>query len=116
METPNTDLETLARFIALSQQPETALFVTRELPGGSDWTLIAYLEYPAATRDALLQGAQPSPTPLTVANPEWLPEGVDIPTDGEGAVLAEEFYSSPLLTGFALPVRDNGIYLELMTQ
>ena len=116
MTTPNSDLDTLARFITLNQQPETALFETRDLPGGSDWTLIAYLEYPAATRDALLQGAQPSPTPLIVANPDWLPEGVAVPADGQGAVLAEEFYSSPLLTGFALPVRDNGIYLELMTQ
>ena len=117
-----TDLDMLARFVALPVRPEAASFEMREVgsggPGPTDQSFVALLRYDAAGFERvreLLDAAGREPQGLRIAAPDWLGptplapagrEGDDLVLEGEAARRVEPFARGGLLDGVAMPLAD----------
>ncbi|MCE7946528.1 MAG: hypothetical protein DYG88_03765 [Chloroflexi bacterium CFX4] len=136
LNTPQTDLVALARFVRLDSPPRSAQWFTAQMTppsesplGPTDWQLIALLEYDAATLQQLRATLTPHTTPRELhIRPDfiqdWFPEVLRANFQIESAsgnliwqgerYLPSTFAKPPLTAGFVLVI-DRYVLLVLHT-
>ena len=122
-----TGIDELAELIVLDPRPSSVKWQTRSVGAGSDWLLVAILQYEEEALAALLEELEPKPAlngNVGVRPFGWEeldgrdgwgpgPNGMQVPS--EGVLDAARFERSPLSGGFAVPLSATTLLVQMST-
>ncbi len=112
----SSDIIALGRLVQLPKNVESAEWVTREMPGGNDWQLVARLTVPTSVTDDLMASQAPNTWQGgDLAEFEWLGEDANL-TATTQCYNASQFFKAPLLQGDVVVLRDGVLLLVMHTQ